>query len=521
MVTITFRRAAAMLAAASVVLAACGGGAESQSGGGPSGDPVSGGVARVLQITEPRSLDPAVLGNNLPTGGLVGNALYGTLMIDDPQTGEIAFTMAEDFSSEDGGATFSLTLREGLVYSDGTPVTAADVQYNWERLREPTLGSASLAHASLIVSTEVTDDTTLSVTMVEPVPNFAHVIATSSLNWIGKPDVLEAGQSEIDSAPIGAGPFVLESWSRQDVIELTRNDEYWDAPKPYLDGLELRTVSETAQRYNTFSTGAADIALELEPLNVAVARDAGEQVDAVPLSGGLVLLLNTSRPPFDDLRAREAVALAIDFDVINEVTQEGHDTIPQTLFDDGSPFFEDVTFRERDAERAQELFDELAAEGKPVTFTYKAPAITYGPLMGESIQAQLATFDHVDVEVEGLDIAEISMVGPSGDFEMFTGQLFFADPEPQLYLALHGDSPANYSRIDDPELNAALEQGRVAENVEERSAAYATVQERLVELVPVIFHARASFTVLAHNDVGGIQQYGIASLLPEELWLEQ
>src|SRR4051794_23009009 len=113
--------AAALVAAAAVLLTACGGGAVSGTGtgqpaAGAAGAPVSGGTATVLAPSELRTLDPALTGNNGPSGAVIGNALYGTLLINDPVTGEIKPSMATAFTTTDGGATFELTLRDGLVF---------------------------------------------------------------------------------------------------------------------------------------------------------------------------------------------------------------------------------------------------------------------------------------------------------------------------------------------------------------------------------------------------------------------
>lgn len=122
---------------------------------------------------------------------VLGNALYGTLMVNDIDTFDIEYTMAEDFSTVDGGATFILTLQPGLTFTDGTPLDAATVKFNWDRLRDPTLGSLSTRWASAIAETEVVDPTTLKVVMTTPNPHFAQAIVSGGLNWIASPEALQ------------------------------------------------------------------------------------------------------------------------------------------------------------------------------------------------------------------------------------------------------------------------------------------------------------------------------------------
>ncbi len=187
--------------AAALLLTACGSGTDSATSAGSDGEPVPGGVARVIQVREPLSLDPAILANNWVGQGLLGNALYGTLMIDDPHTLALEYRMAEDFATSDGGATFLLTLRPDLVFTDGTPLDADAVKVNWDRILDPSRGSGSLTLASQIASTEVVDDATLKVILVAPNPKFGNSITSSALNWIASPTALDKGTDASTQIP--------------------------------------------------------------------------------------------------------------------------------------------------------------------------------------------------------------------------------------------------------------------------------------------------------------------------------
>lgn len=514
---------AAVVCTAALVLAACGDSTADTSAGssGPTGDPVPGGTATVLQMSDPRTLDPALLGNSYAINAPLGNALYGTLMIDDPETTEVEFKMADDFSTSDSGATFELKLRDALKFSDGSPLNAEAVKFNWDRMRDRKVGSQYLAEASMIASTKVVDDTTLKVTMVAPVPNFAQSVLTTSMNWIASPKALKAGQQAFDANPVGAGPYTLKEWTRQGSIELVKNPDYWDAPRPYLDAITMRAATDANQRANTVISGGADLAVDGNWDNLARMKKEGQQSDVLRLSGGLYFGLNTQRAPFDDVRARRAFASAIDLGAINTVVYNGAGQSAQTLFSDASPFHSDRKLVKQDTKIAKRLFDELAAAGKPVSFTFKTFPTSEGKAMAESVQAQLSRFDNVSVKIETVDFAEAASLRQSRDYDVLVSSAFFTDPEPRLWMVFHGDSPTNISGIDDPELNEALTAGRTAIGLEERKGAYEVVEERLAELVPVLFLTRAAPGVLAGKHVGGIRQYGSGSLLPEELWIEK
>ena len=488
----------------------------------PAGAPEPGGAANVIDIVEPYSLDPTVMSNTWSWQAFLGNALYGTLLINDSKTGQIQYKMAENFSTTDGGATFELKLRPGLKFTDGSPLDAAAVKFNWDRARDPSLAASNRQVVKMIASTTVVNAATLKLTMAEPMPRFPWAVLDSSMNWIASPNALKAGRQAFDASPVGAGPYILQRWTRQDKMELVRNPNYWDAPKPYLDHITLRASSDPVQRLNTLLSGGADVIVDTNWETLAKAKDAGLVVDTVPFSGGLMIVMNTRRPPFDDVRARQAVAAAVDPDAMNVAVYNGKAKTVDTLFDQSSPFYSpDLKLPRQDRATAQRIFDELAAEGKPVSFTFTATATSETKGLAESVQAQLSSFRNVNVQVKVLDHTVYSSLYTNPDFDMVVYSAQFTDPDPDLYFAFHTGSSTNLGGFSDPELDAALETGRKSTSTEERKAAYRTVQERLIALSPVIFTSRAAPSVVAAKNVYGVKQYGWGSLLPEELWIKK
>ncbi|AYJ52095.1 ABC transporter substrate-binding protein [Rhodococcus sp. P1Y] len=492
---------------------------DAEPAAGATGDPVPGGAAEVMQTSEPRSLDPAVLGNTTSTQGFLGNALYGTLLINDVETTEIEGQMATDFVTDDGGTTFTLTLQPDLTFTDGTPLDAEAVKFNWDRLTDRTLGSLSIDQASAVAATAVIDEVTLTATLKAPNPHFAQAVVNSSMNWIASPTALALPPETFNENPVGAGPFTLTSWARQDVMELVKNPDFWDAPRPYLDSISLRTSNDSQQRVNTLISGGVDLVMDSSWTSVAKAKEAGLVADLVPVGGGLYLTMNTREAPFDDIRARQAISMAVDLQSMNLAMYNGAGTVPETLFPEASPFFTDTALTTHDPERAQELFDELAAEGKPVQFTATAFSTLENKASAENLQTQLSAFDNVDVQVEVVDFPTGFAKFASSDFQVMPSSAHIQDPDMALSRSFQSGSPRNESGISDPQLDEALATGRYAETVEERTAAYEVVQDRLAELRPVIFLTRSVLAVLSSTDVGGIRQYGTGSLLPAEIWI--
>ncbi|WP_241385519.1 ABC transporter substrate-binding protein [Rhodococcus sp. CH91] len=473
----------------------------------------------ILQGAEPPSLDPASMSNVFAFHPALGNALYGTLMINDTETFTIAYKMATEFSSSDGGTTYNLELRPGLMFTDGTPLDASAVKFNWDRLRDPALGSTSIRQAVQVAETEVIDATNLKVTMVAPNPHFAESLVAGAMNWIASPTALEKGRQAFDENPVGAGPFTLVSWTRQSAIELEKNPDYWDAPKPYLDRLTIKSVHDSNQRINAMTTGAADLSLESTMANIAMAHEAGLETETLPTGGGQMIGMNERRAPFDDVRARRAVRLALDLDALNTIVYNGEGEVPETFFPEESPFYSNMAFQTSDPVEAQRLFDELAAEGKPVRFSFASFPTTDSRVLAEGVQAQLSTYDNVEVSIDMLDAATATTRLATGDFDMIITATIVQDPDFALWTALHSQSTGNFTGTNDAELDAALDAGRVSESFEDRKAAYNTVQERLIEVVPGIWYIRSVPSVMYDTDVHGVQLYTLGSPLPEELWI--
>lgn len=513
--------AAALATAAMVLLTACGSGGVTTSGGAPDneGDPVAGGTARILQLAEPRSLDPASLSNTWAHMASLGNALYGTLMINDIKTFDTEFKMASDFSTSDGGATFDLTLRPGLTFTDGTPLDAAAVKFNWDRLKDPQLGSTSIRQAVQVANSEVVDPVKLKVTLAAPNPQFAESLVAGAMNWIASPTALQRGSDSFNEKPSGAGPFKLVSWTRQGAIELEKNPDYWDAPKPYLDRITITTVHDANQRLNAVATGGADLASESTMASIAKADAQGLHYEIVPTGGGQIIAMNHRRAPFDDVRARRAVQLALDTGSLNTTVYNGEGEVPQTLFTEDSPFHADVQLQDSDPEEAQRLFNELAAEGRPVSFTFMAYPTSESKMLAEAVQAQLSGYENVDVQVDVRDISRATAAAASRDFDMTISSSIIQDPDFPLWTAFHSKSPGNWVGINDPELDAALDKGRVSESEAERIEAYDTAQKRIKEVIPGVWYIRAVPAVVYGNNLRGVEMYTLGSPLPEELWV--
>ncbi|WP_395108067.1 ABC transporter substrate-binding protein [Actinomadura sp. SCN-SB] len=515
------RRFFAPVLAAMVMLAsgaACSAQPPSAGTGKDEGPPRRGGELVLAMSVEPRSLDPVVMVNNWGIHSTLGNALYGSLIGEVSETdGSAGKGLTESLKSDDKGLHWTLTLKDGLTFSDGSPLDAEAVAFNWKRHQDPRSASQSKAAAAMIKSAEA-DGRTLSITLKRHAPQFPQTVVNSALNWIAAPAALRKGAG-FNTTPVAAGPFVVKSWARADKIVMARNPHYHDKGKPYLDGLTVRFNQDEPGRLTMLQAGAADITSFNSPAYAAKAEESGMRVARQRLNGGNMLWFNARSAPFNDPRARQAVAKAVDPKALNAAAYLGKAEVPSTLFAKSSPFFAaGLPVTGYDRAGAQRLFDQLAAEGKPVSFTISTFSSSETKKVVETVQSQLGTYRNVQAKVEVMD--STAALGKLADrsYQAIPGGFAFADPEPLLYENLHSESATDRVGFKDGRLDAALLKGREATTVAERRAAYSEVAKLLAELNPGILYVRTPFPLAAGPKVGGLRDYKQADVVAAEIW---
>lgn len=514
---LTARTAAAALAAA--VLAACSSGTGSPGGSSDAGPPRRGGTLRVVKQTEPSSLDPAKFQVMVHNDGFIASALFGELLVVQ-KDGRVEYSLAKGLTTSDRGKTWALRIRDGVKFTDGTPLDAAAVAYNWTRIKDPATGSTGRAFASLI-DTMTPKGQTLHFKLTRPVADFAAAIA-ADLNTVASPKALRAGPQDFDKKPAGAGPFVLESWQRGGRMVLTRNPRYWDAPRPYLDKIVLTANTDVNQMFATQQSGGADAFASSATDLLAQAEQQGLTVAASELGAGTTLNLNTRQAPFDDVRARRAVLLGVDRAAVNTAVYKGTATVPDTFFQDGSPYNGGATLPKFDKAAATKLFSELAGEGKPVTFTITTYQVTQIRRVAEAIQAQLNQYPHVRVEVEALDYSSALSKTTRRQFQAVVSSLAFDNPSPRLFTFLGSGQPGNISSLASPELDAALAEGMAATDEQARNAANRKIAELYSRLAPALIYIRSAYGLAYPADrVHGVELYARSAIRADRLWMSR
>ena len=514
-----WRLLACLVVVLALVAGACG--SDDDAGGGDGGTTddtkvvTEGGTATIVSPTDAQSLDPNGVINSPSQGSTVVSALYDALYTIDQETGDVQPRIATAFEGSDDCLTWTMTLRDDVMFSDDTPLDADAVLAEWTRSMG-NIRSSGYSPLNYFVDTmSAPDATTFEVTLKVPHCHFAEVAPWSNLVWIPSPTAVAAEGDNFTNAPVGAGPFVLDSRSQGSTTTLTKNPNYWQAGLPKLDTLVVQTITDPQQATDTVTTGGAQAYANTPDPYAAQMEDTGSiTLVTIPQVGGVAYLFGNDRPPFDDVRARQAVYLAMDLQAIDDSQRQGTGTLTETFFPEGSPYYNpDVTFVGPDPEEAQRLLNELADEGKPVSFTMiDAGGDSHNNAI--AVQTQLSTYDNLTVNVEQLDGATYGTTLYSGDFDMAIYGMGGKTPDP-VVQSMNTGWAIPIASMDSPEMDAVLKAEREATTVEDRKAALDGMTDILNELFRLKWFYRNNVYFAEADDVSGAVLFGQGTPLLE------
>jgi peptide/nickel transport system substrate-binding protein len=419
--------------------------------------------------------------------------VYDMLMYNDVSTGTIVAQTAESLTSTDA-QNWTLKIRPGIKFTDGTPYDAAAVKFNWLRLQDPANAATKAAQANLIATMTVSDPVTLQIAL--KAKNAEFPIVVTFIPFIASPTAVQAQGASYGSNAnvVGAGPFILKSWQRDNQWVMVRNPNYWEAPLPYVDQLIVNPIADETQRMNTFLAGGANLTFMGTGTNADQIQKSGVGIEhTMILNGGIGLEFNTKRPPFNDVRARLAVAMAIDPVDYSKVVNSGLQQPITGLFRPDSPFYDpSLSYPWNQPAQAQQLIDQVAAEnGGTFQFEIAAFATTNYALSAQYVQAKMNSFNHVKVtintEASALHITNCTQ----GTFANACGTgLIFDDPEPGwtgIYTCNSSPSPTGWCNA---QFDKDVLDNQVTLNAQQRIADIKDAQKQFYAEVPTLILER-------------------------------
>lgn len=435
--------------------------------------------------------------------------------------GEIIDWLAAEHSISDDQLTYSFTLREGLKFSDGTDVTAADVKFSLERHLEEV--------GPLPITAPVNSIEALSELEIEIVLDTAYTPFLSELsgfsNGVLPADFGGLSEEEFFQNPIGTGPFVVAEWDPNGDLVFDANEHYWQEGKPYVDQLVYKLVADDSQRIQQLQAGQLD---GIESVSAANIAELEANADITVERGGSwaveQIFFNTQNEYFADVNVRRAISYALDREGITAATTFGAAVPAFTLLPSTIHYSAEIEALDNNLEKAQE---ELAASGFPDGFE-----ATILIASGNAARAQIAQIVQQAVAPLGIDITIESIELNSFrerfrafeyDFMINSGQsdaadangfiTFQADPE--------GFSNSYWTHYTNDHVTELMHEGRITPDGPEREKIYQEIQQILADDAPYIPLYNPQNVIGSRANTHGVIPRPNNSVLFEDVWIDQ
>lgn len=496
-----FKRVLSALVALVMVfaLSACGSSAdtedESGSGEEASDNSVVVGIAQDLDSLDPHNATLA------GTREVLFNLFDG--LVKAESDGSLEPAVAESYEVAEDAMSITFTLRDGIQFSDGSLVTVDDVIYSVERYAEGT--AVSSAFLDYFESIEAVDDSTILVTLTEPNTEFIYEMTCEIMP--------EANDANVETNPIGTGPFKFVSYTAGDSLVMERNEYYWKDGYPYLDQVTFKVVTDTDTAILQLNSGTLDIYQYLTEDETLTLSD-----DFDILEGSVnyvqALYLNNAAEPFDNVLVRQALCYAIDKDEINEMVFGGKSYLIGTnMIETLSAYYNAETddYYSYDPEKAMELLEEAGyADG--FSFTISVPN-NYAPhqSVAEIIAEQLEAVG-ITVDIELMDMsAWLETVYTNRDYEAtivaVDGRL-----APNSWFSKNVSTASdNFTNYSNEEFDEIYELAISSLDEEEKIEYYQELQMILAEDAASVYIQDPANLVAINSDLEGYEFYPISA----------
>ena len=482
-------------------------------------EPQFGGTLRVAVEAEGDGLNPAA--NSFAVSAYVMTyPVFDPVAYWDTQGNWIPY-LAESFTPIDGGASWQMKLREGVRFHDGTELDADDAVATFEaQLADPIVSLAIRPFYPATGAVEKIDDLTVQYNLIHPSAAFPQVV-TSQLGMIAPSEWLAraADDATLNQLPVGTGPFMIESRTQDDVTVLVRNPDYWaaDLTDIYLDRIEVHPITDPAIAAERLAAGDIDLSVTSNTDAILTLREAEAEgvrtIENVRSSEDFAMM-NTQTPPFDDIRARQALTFATDRDTYVSLIRQGAAPPADTMFHPDLIWHNPNVKQETNMpERAGPLVEAYCADhpenctdGKiNMELQYSGPSVAQTRIADLLIdswedyfnvtQDELLQDDHITQVVLGLynvvTWRQFGAVDPDNDVLWIT--CLAID-----FIAL------NFPRYCDEERDALMYEQRATDDLDRRVEIWYEVQQNIRDSYTYIFFNHANWTIGARDNVNNI-----------------
>ena len=402
--------------------------------------------------------------------------------------GEIVDWLAKSHSISEDGLTYTFVLRDGLKFSNGTDVTAEDAVFSIQRHLDV---GGPLAISAKVDSLTAPDEKTFIIKLKEAYTPFISELANFA-NGILPKDFGGVTEEEFFKNPIGTGPFVVETWDTAGDLTFTKNTNYWQEGKPYIDKLVYKLIADDSQAINQLKAGDVDA---IESLALGNAKELEQGTDTTIITNGSwvteQLFFNTLDEHFSDVHVRRALALAIDRDGLTNALTFGYAKVANSLLPPSIPYNTNDTIKalNYDVTAAKA---ELAKSAFPDGFSTKLLIAS-----GDNTRAQEAQIIQdagkaigINIEIESIELASFRERFFAYDFSAMLNSGQADAPDANSIIAFQTDpegfSKSFWTSYTNDKVTKLLYNGQKTLDGTDRAEIYAELQQILADDVPYI-----------------------------------
>jgi len=481
--------------------------------------PQYGGTLRYATYDIPGSLDP----QHCLHRGLTTQYIAFQHLLKYNQQLDFVPELAESWDIPDP-QTYIFHIRKGVLFHDGSQLTADVVAFNFERLKSDY--SEYQSDFEIVDSVEALDDYTVKVHLSDPYAPFLDVLASSRGYIVSRKAVLENGDEWFQKHPVGTGPFQFESWDeRNGVLNFVRFNGYWEPGKPYLDAVEFIMIPDATARGLAFEAEDIDYIYKPYVADLDRIQNIGGKILPLQAQSNSVdyFMFNTKKSPFDDQRVRQAIAYALDINRIVAFVEDieplagplpstnwGHNPDLAYVYDPG---------------KAKELLTEA---GYPNGFSVTLTIRTGWPLCEKAALVVQENLAQVGITISIEVVESVTVISQASAGDLLFAILHYGgggklDPNGNLSSLFLPGSPYNYSNYDNAEVTELITQaGKIVDRAERQKLYWQAEEIIVAEDIPAVFFGKILDYVAYRDTFHGVKLLPTGYILDcEDIWMEQ
>lgn len=469
--------------------------------------------------SDPSALDPHTVTDR--AAGIAIENLYNSLFTYTENYGEVVPSLAESYEVSEDGLEYTLHLAEGVKFHSGNEMTSEDVKFSLERIKD---SGARASQLEKISSIETPDESTVVIDLESQFAPFLTYLA-NPLNAIVEKSVVEANDGSLANTDAGTGPFALVKWTEGTSVEMEAFADYWEEDKPHVPSLTLETKPDATARATALRNGEVDMIIDVVDQEKAVLDGAdGVVLESVPGTFWEYLGMNCQSEVLKDTKVRQAIAYAIDRDMLNTAVKMGSATVLKeaNVPDTHEYYGGDEIYAARDVEKAKTLLEEAGYKEGDINLKFTVGSDwQYQVDAAQMIKQQLAEVG-INTEISALESGVYFDGLNSGDFDLTVcGWSGFVDIDEYLFDLFTSEGAYNQQNYSNPEVDELLEKGRVTIDEAERKEIYKEAQKLIAEDAPMAFLYMNSFTVAMRDNVKGYTvQPTAATIFMKDVYFE-